>query len=577
MASKTPPVPPQVTQPKTVTVVSVSSPPPIFPAASDEYTIRTLQPDLVAAATAVQNDWTMLPPVAVSMESVWEDWYTLQRSFPGTAGTSTLSERVRKSESAQRLAGFTKSFFSKEGEKEIAAAIPIYQNGRGMTLEDAYDQGLIFLNPTMETLSTMKWSCQLGLSNQIHYHNLYRVLKYIGSGSYGQVFANGMRTPSMDKGILAILSQAGVAFTKEWRDMLVDYLGSRFKLIAMKESLVEASDLPREYAITQEVASILYPLGIKAIAAPYALKNWRDSNEYPVGMPNYSAFANPRSPSQQESIAIVRNATVLSGDVATGHYKYQMHSQYIRGARIDETSITLEQLNGTYAYLHSVMAILWNRGTIIHNDIHGGNVYLEGWGMGNTYILPICDVYGNHLFNIELPFRPILLDWGMACSATNNTYGVESSPRRSQLNDILGLYTGLHLRGLELGSVGFDFCTQHLAPYITEFAAMSTTSSIPHLHSPPYGLVVPHVDHSSLLQAYFDSGLLVPLMTDKVEQLSPTVHFSPSDPVAYAEIREEAERIRKAYYDDTFINSAPLTDPRRYIRAYLKETIAFYS
>lgn len=578
MTSKTPPVPRSTVPNQEIRVISVATPPAYYAAASDTGTWQTIPPDLVAAALEIQREWELNPPVQRSMKTIWDEWYTLQRSWPDSVVKTTLQHRVTRSKTAERLAGGSRFFFSREGQRAIDGAIPIVQNGRGMTLNDAYAHEKAFLNPTMETLATLKWSTELSLTQHVHYHNLYRVLKFIGSGSYGQVFANGIRTPEMDRGVLAILDQAGTLLTQEWRERLVAYLGSRFKITAMKESLVDASDLPREYAITQEAASILFPLGIKAVAAPYALKNWRDSDVYPAGLPTYSAFANPRDPNQRDTIALVRAATVESGDVATGHYKYQMHSQYIRGSPIELCTLTKEELNATYAYLHSVLAILWKKATLIHNDIHGGNVYLEGWGMGNRYVLPICDVDGNHLFSIELPFRPVLLDWGMACSAANNTYGVESSPRRSQLNDILGLYTGLHLRGLEIETIGYSHCKTYMGPFISEFAYQPLPGSpIDHLRSPPYGLVLPQVDHASFLQAYLDSGVLVPLMTSNVEQLSPNLYFSPSDPIAYAAIRADAERIRAAYYDDTFINASPMGDPRRFIRAYLKETIEFYS
>lgn len=516
-------------------------------------------PLLREEARVMQERWTggrETCPMYVTQ--IWNMWNEDERLLEGYEGPHLLSLVVEQDKEVLAVNEAIRQWYLRCSREEINSTTC----GGPITM-----RGVVGSYASETSLAWIKWSVLLMLNGGRH-RPLYRVLDHIGSGTNAQVFSLGLRTVEEDKKILALLHTAGGHLSTRHREQLRVMRSHEAALVAMKEAIGPSSSpscsaLVREYAIMNEVNSILLPLGIRACPVAYAVKDWsEESYEGPCYTGLYVGDTKDH---------YIRAATIEASCVDTGHCKTSLFMQYIEGQTLRESSVSTEELNVVLCYVHSVANILWSKGGIVHNDIHGGNIILEGYGMDRNYVLPICNGEGEVLHWVTLPFRPVLIDWGMGCSAKINGYSVTCSPLRSPLCDILALYSRL-LVG-EYKTPGFIHCKKVASPYVRELVR---DVAVPIL-TPPYGLTLPDLDHSELLQAYLEYGAHEAFLTTTEDQASPSLHWAP----ALDEVEERESLVREArvllasYYDTTTLREGD--DPRGNIRRYLLQTAEFYS
>jgi hypothetical protein len=141
-------------------------------------------------------------------------------------------------------------------------------NGFPLVLPD-YLNG-VMSSLSLEGLDAMQKSIISGQHYLLGLGQLYHITRLLGSGVYGSVFGMATRTPEVDSAILDILLETPVLL--ERITQLQDYLGSLPSTLAVKLSLSgEWKSVLREYLISRQVASVLYPLGIRAVPVVYTL------------------------------------------------------------------------------------------------------------------------------------------------------------------------------------------------------------------------------------------------------------------------------------------------------------------
>lgn len=536
--------------------VDVRAPHPSCPSAQTEEALAIMPLYMREEARDLQNRWDERPPYPMYLGRMWDRWNEEDRLVDGRKGSHILSILMENDEAVITLNDKISAHYLACSEEEINS---VTSEGP-LTLKGSLGP---YISET--SLTWIKYSVLLSLKDKRH-RGFYRVLDHIGSGMNAQVFSLGLRTPSRDRETLALLQKAGDSLGTKHRDELRVMRASQTPIVAVKEAIGSPSSpacgcLIREYAIMREVSALLLPLGIRACPVPYAVKSW-ETYEGPTYTTTHVG---------DNKDHYIRAAMIESGSPSLGGPKVSLFMQYIEGRTLRDSSLSTEELNVVLLYLHGVLNILWTKKKIVHGDIHGGNIMLEGYGLDRNYTLPICNGEGDVLYNVTLPFRPILLDWGMASSETVNGYAIAASPLKSPLCDIIAMYSRLTVG--EYKTVGFIHCKKLCNNYIKEF----WKEICPPILSPPYGLTIPDLDHSELSQSYIEMDVHEVFITNEIQEVSEDVHLSVplEEEEEYRSLVREAESLLSSYYSGSTARQED--DPRSNTRFYLREVIAFYS
>jgi hypothetical protein len=465
----------------------------------------------------------------ISLKSLWKTWFDENLDF-------RVAEAVANDVKNVQLA------YLKEARNELNEAIPVEMLGsRLVPTNNPHRAEETLLDPSILSLTVMKWTTQVSLSHNRAYHHMLRLLDYISKGVYGSVYKGGLRYPGLDRGILAILSQSDGNLTSAFLELLLKYVKNQPGLVAVKETETIDNTLIQEYKVLQEVSSYLLNMGIYAVPTPYAYTN------------RYSKFHDP-----------TLNDRIISSDFDYAYSSQQLFMQYISGPTLNSVSLTSALANAVFGYIHSVLGLLETSLGYNHNDLWGSNVILWGYGKGVEYVLPVYDNNASLLFNIRLPFRPILIDMGLATTNNYVSYTALSSPNGSNLQDMISLYTRTPSASI---THGYDKLVDILRTVFSEF---KPGAHIEGMFVPPYGLIIPNISHSGFLQYYIDTGSFIPFITSDAVSEGETLQLSVADKTEYEELKEEAKDLLDNHFHDT-------TELHAAVRHYLRETIDYYS
>jgi serine/threonine protein kinase len=123
---------------------------------------------------------------------------------------------------------------------------------------------------------------------------------------------------------------------------------------------------------------------------------------------------------------------------------YKSYVEYIPGVSLMEAiqggQFKESDLHGCLAVYHTTLDWLWHAIGFVHADLTPYNMMLRHYGEGRTFEVPILDREGNITGVAELPFYPVLIDFGFSVTKNHSRWQASTSPHMSPLCDILRMY-----------------------------------------------------------------------------------------------------------------------------------------
>lgn len=495
----------------------------------------------------------------VNGDTLWDTWF-------GVAVDADYPENVEHQgvPRMQRLEGdMATSIHIAAGIEQINIS-PMKYNGGYLRLDpkQAFEA---LKNPSIESLNKMATTSVLNVKRNQHYHNMYRLLRTIGKGRYGSVFGVGMRTPELDEHILRQL----IAFngTPSYMDLddLYIYLAEQPRIMAVKVQRDEEAyiDAAMEFYIGRQIAEVTLEKGIRAVPAMYSTGTHEEEPGLVV-MPLTLPEGLEREDLEQE-IDVLNDGLVILGRNASYERDSYLYQQFIIGDTLWNSRLSLKLLQGALAYLHGLLSYLYHSLGFVHGDLHWNNVFLER--SLPYYVLPILNPDGTVKMKIRLPFRPLMVDLGMARTKEACRFTLQNGPYTVESNDIYNLYTNAQQEAEP--TLGFKYLAAKTR--ITQFHGEKREEGVA-----PYHFIYPSVTHEEILAYYIENDALSDFVAvDEVEEPYREVLYTTRDDSKNATISALTQEAL-VLYDRDMIAASPPYDPRRFIYNYLKETEEYY-
>lgn len=424
-------------------------------------------------------------------------------------------------------------------------------------------------NPSVESLNKMATTAVLNMKRNHHYHNMYRLLLAVGKGVAGSVFGVTMRTPELDEYILrALISFNGTPSFFDLEDLFL-YLADQPRVMAVKVQRDETSyaGAAVEFFIGRQLSAATLSKGITAVPAMYTTGTDEEDPGF-VEMPLFLPEG-VDSDELDEAVDALNDGLVLLGRVASYDRDSVVYQQYINGRTLASEVLPLNLKQGALAYIHGLMSYLYTELGFVHGDLHWNNIFLER-GLP-YYILPLFNPDGSVRMKIKLPFRPVLIDLGMARTNQACRFTIQNGPYTVEGNDIYNLYTTARVGNdySTKDTLGYKYLVKHT--HLSQLHGELRTSYVP-----PYSFIDPPVTHAALLDYYIaNDGVSEFVVFDEVQEAPREVVYTLRDDSKNKTITDLTEEAL-VLYDKDRIEASPEHDPRRFIYNYIKETAEYY-
>lgn len=331
--------------------------------------------------------------------------------------------------------------------------------------------------------------------------------------------------------------------------------------------------LAHEYTMMRQVNSAMARIGVRAFPQVYSLYSCSEG-----GVREYLITDDDDDRNRHQKIDLMEG---MGRNVCGSRQSTVMLMELLRGQELYGSTITLDQLNVTLAYLHGILSYLWETLEFCHGDLYERNIFLDHYNSGRLFNLPILASNGTVLEWVQLPFVPIIADLGMAVSRELAQWGSLAAPYPSQIQDIYNLYTRAYTFrdetrvNLYTSTVGF----RYMKPIIDRYFLDSSWNS-QEARSGEYifmGMIAvgpPDLTHAELVQQYIKSGALDLYRVNGPEpRLEGDIVLIPIEKRIYPAIAARARYLLEQFES----LSDPNTIGAVYIQNYLSEVQTHYS
>ena len=432
-------------------------------------------------------------------------------------------------------------------------------------LGQVHEVGYVMKHPSFASLNAISTVVALTKTHNHAYRDLIRMIKPLGSGTYGRVVASTLRDPLTDLRILNILRQMsiidGSRFFSTGQDNpllteLLEYVEALPNVLAIKESSVE-ENLIREYAVGREVWSALAKYGMTFVPAMYST----------INCGGRFASTAPSNPKDMKSARVIIEDATLRG-VCAGYNVRTLLMQYASGQTLFNTSIASDDMDVALLYIHATLAYLYKQIGFVHGDLSVNNVMLEGLNEGRSYSLPILSEDGKLMFRVTLPFNPILIDLGASSTTKISGADVLTSPLSDQFTDVFTLYSQLNRYKRSSGnSVAIEYVSDILSPVVVGWNSRENYDYLPRVGVSINGLTHKEIATYIAGSMYIKRYMLDIPATPRRDILAHS--YSSSD---YRLVAETAKSVQELYREKRMES-----DPDDLVKNYLQETVEFYS
>lgn len=520
------------------------------------------------------DGWMSEPIIKRNMHDLWTEWKRVLSA--GILG-------VTESSPVERQAAEDNNYLYESCKLEDSLSISVYYpDGSVATLPPQHIVAGTLTSPSIEALGVMRWISIMNLRANTAYHNLLRVFRRLGKGSYGEVNGISMRRPEYDESIISLLDKMVVIPEQDLSDRdrnvylpeAIEYVKNISSIATMKlsrdiVSVQHKLALAREYCLMREVSSILLPMGIQACVVGYNVHHCRG-----VSHKNYGAIER------------------IGKNVCGSRVSTNLFMQYLRGVDLHSAQVSTKELNVIFAYLHGILSFLHNALGFNHNDLSPSNIFLWHYGYEQLFHLPLLYPDGSVERYLELPYRPVLIDLGMACTDKISQWSHLATPFNAQLGDIYNMYTrvlDLDVANVYEATVGFKYMAPLLDEYLTGWrrsvvitehildnmelrgrGLRSQSSTLDFM--PNFGIDLPGLTHAEMVQAYIHSGTLQDYTILSPSRFFFDMNLQEEDKTDFERVRLQAIDVLRKYREKKSRN-----DTVAYIINYLREAITYYS